>query len=735
MKKISKFFLGVASLMLMTACSDDLGKEMGNQPGADNSDDVSDGVFFTVNINLPSAVGGRSITGDPDDNGSNSNNGHEIGKNYENIITEAIVVLAKKDNNDFIAAASINAGDLMINSADKSKYTAKSKFSKTRVEAFYDALPADRPSGPVTVRVFLFCNPTQELRNIFFADADGNVIETEGVKWYNRIGNLDTSSPIWSQNYFLMSNALIAERDLPATKELWSNYTKESTPFHLSDNNIETTVDNSVDSGRGAIKVERLAARFDFRDGANDGAGAFTYHVVYEDANIDIDEETESVADKIPLIDVTLQKMALVNVGRQFYFLPHVIDGVAGGAIGTIDETSLLSGLCKPEKPWFTDLSGKLAGTPGNYVLDADYSWKTVNGPLNNKYEDYLLYPLFDKNGNIDNTNISNDRWATSLCSDVVNGEENNTEGWTLDTPKDYHIWRYATENTIPSVEGQTNGVTTGVVFKGKMKATEQALNNDDPAIKAMAETINNEDADLGNSWTAPIIYQFAGGLYMTWKNVRLAAINAAQPKMVFVPAEDFETTGKGTWRLEEINRTHSLYVAVFGTGGFGTYKFNATVKKPDGTETTEAVEYTDLLPENEECANAAWTAWEKADKPSEGDVLTKFKTTVTKAGFTIYQRSYDPNYKWGYYCYYYYWNQHNNNGNDGVMGPMEFAVVRNNVYKLAVTKIKRLGHPRISDNDPERPEPGYKDESENVYIDVEAYVLPWVVRVNNIEF
>ena len=65
----------------------------------------------------------------------------------------------------------------------------------------------------------------------------------------------------------------------------------------------------------------------------------------------------------------------------------------------------------------------------------------------------------------------------------------------------------------------------------------------------------------------------------------------------------------------------------------------------------------------------------------------------------------------------------------------MEFAVVRNNVYKLAVTKIKRLGHPRISDNDPERPEPGYKDESENVYIDVEAYVLPWVVRVNNIEF
>ena len=39
-------------------------------------------------------------------------------------------------------------------------------------------------------------------------------------------------------------------------------------------------------------------------------------------------------------------------------------------------------------------------------------------------------------------------------------------------------------------------------------------------------------------------------------------------------------------------------------------------------------------------------------------------------------------------------------------MAPMEFAVVRNNVYKLAVTNISRLGHPRISDNDPDNPGP-----------------------------
>lgn len=68
-------------------------------------------------------------------------------------------------------------------------------------------------------------------------------------------------------------------------------------------------------------------------------------------------------------------------------------------------------------------------------------------------------------------------------------------------------------------------------------------------------------------------------------------------------------------------------------------------------------------------------------------------------------------------------------------MGPMEFAVVRNNVYKLSVTNIQQLGHPRIFLNDPLSPKPGTKDESEEVRITVDSEVLPWVVRVNNIEF
>lgn len=66
-------------------------------------------------------------------------------------------------------------------------------------------------------------------------------------------------------------------------------------------------------------------------------------------------------------------------------------------------------------------------------------------------------------------------------------------------------------------------------------------------------------------------------------------------------------------------------------------------------------------------------------------------------------------------------------------MGPMEFAVVRNNVYKLSVTQIRQLGHPVDPTNDPDNPDPENPDEPTDVYIKVNVEVVPWVVRINNI--
>ena len=101
-------------------------------------------------------------------------------------------------------------------------------------------------------------------------------------------------------------------------------------------------------------------------------------------------------------------------------------------------------------------------------------------------------------------------------------------------------------------------------------------------------------------------------------------------------------------------------------------------------------------------------------------------------AGFTIFR----PNTTTQKYeVLYYYWNRHNDNKNNGSMGPMEFAVVRNNVYKLSVTGVNKFGHPTNPDDDPDPENPEDPDEEDDVYFKVAVEVLPWVVRINDIKF
>lgn len=67
----------------------------------------------------------------------------------------------------------------------------------------------------------------------------------------------------------------------------------------------------------------------------------------------------------------------------------------------------------------------------------------------------------------------------------------------------------------------------------------------------------------------------------------------------------------------------------------------------------------------------------------------------------------------------YYYWIRHDNNSNPNVMGPMEFAVVRNNVYKLSIASINGLPR-KYNSTDPD--EPGIMDLNVNVKVDPWGY-------------
>ena len=151
---------------------------------------------------------------------------------------------------------------------------------------------------------------------------------------------------------------------------------------------------------------------------------------------------------------------------------------------------------------------------------------------------------------------------------------------------------------------------------------------------------------------------------------------------------------------------------------------------------------------------NILWGTWDNV-KTAAAEVKESDKTTLANpllaaaykeatkdggytdakavtAGFTIFR----PNTTTKKYeVLYYYWNRHNDNNNNGSMGPMEFAVVRNNVYKLSVTGVNKFGHPTNPGDDPDPENPEDPDEEDDVYFKVAVEVLPWVVRINDIEF
>jgi len=118
----------------------------------------------------------------------------------------------------------------------------------------------------------------------------------------------------------------------------------------------------------------------------------------------------------------------------------------------------------------------------------------------------------------------------------------------------------------------------------------------------------------------------------------------------------------------------------------------------------------------------AAYEAISSKGTPTEDD--------YKQLNFTVYE----PNAEGKYEVLYYYWNRHNDNKNNKEMGTMEFAVVRNNVYKLAVTNISKFGHPE-NGIDPDPIDPSDPDEIAEYYFTVAVKVLPWTVRINNIEF
>ena len=96
--------------------------------------------------------------------------------------------------------------------------------------------------------------------------------------------------------------------------------------------------------------------------------------------------------------------------------------------------------------------------------------------------------------------------------------------------------------------------------------------------------------------------------------------------------------------------------------------------------------------------------------------------TSVTSGNMDIYQAKKFKKTDDGYHCYYVYWIRHLDNYDNTNMGVMEFAVVRNNLYRMIITQVSGLGDSEIP-TAPDKPDEG------ETYLKVILNVKPWIVR------
>lgn len=699
-----KFNLKTLALLLgggllgLTSCSNDTltGDPAGGPEYAGKK------VYFTAALALPSDTGTRSATDDEDaehaadgnnQTNSNADPDYEYGYDYENDVRTMILVFATKTDNKYICAAEVSG-------IEKAPTGLNYSF-EVLAEIDYNDLSAAYSANLFTtaqeVNVYAYCNYTQRLKELFFgtsgtsgtgkpvagttewADFAGEVIEASSAAGESPA----ISNTIWAPRSFLMTNHAITTTKFPDEIGKWDAYADQSNPFKVTANGDQETTDALL-----PIYVERVAARIDFRDGSKGSSGGTnnnTYPIITDVHKLVTSPSNSQDKDEKNLFSIQLTRMGLVNMSKKFFYLRRVsANGLNTGAtVGGVETSSL-------------------GATP--YIVDTDADTKNTKGIKANNAETYFNFCLYNK---VDGS-YGMDQWFVDDIKDVLDDTQ-TSDKWTGTNGGQYKIWRYVTENTIPGADNQITAQSTGIVFKGRIIAgtdvDEKYSSNDQSAAGEyyLSEKVREALKKVSNTYTGngddlPMLFSFDGFLYGGWEELVNAAVIDGTGGTLYTAMNSI----LGNWKLDSSGKYTTT-----GNGAQLTVDEAAKIIQTEGQTLSQRIDISD----------------------------ESLRTYAADNNITVYVADNDDNKGWGYNCYYFYWIRHNDNNKSGLMGPMEFATVRNNIYKLYVDSINRLGHPRVKSDDPDPEDEDDPDEKPTRYIQVNIDVLPWVVRENKITF
>lgn len=430
------------------------------------------------------------------------------------------------------------------------------------------------------------------------------------------------------------------------------------------------------------ILVERLAARIDFKQKTEGEANVYPIYITNEKGEyINGDGEIVGEDGKIEMAKITLTNLLVVN---QMHSNTYMYKRVAPEVAGDVE--------------WLGLEKADVQGHQTNYVIDPHTKSKT--GIVEGTPDNIPYYNRLEKTVNV-----------AEFYKEATEGiKEFNIAG---DDSRYNKLGNYATvgyteENTTDK-ELQINGYSTGVIFKGTAKVLAA--------------------------------YDRAEGVLPSGYYIKSITFNKLEDNEVFYIYED-----KPYKNLETIIQHSVIRADDEGTVANGWYFDYKTVQEVLEKATTEEELQTYISSFADNSANMGYRKYME-------ELLATVDTEVD--GVTVTYESVAPKMTWATYkatltddelskysvrkavagdggtyamdCYYPYWIKHSDNENPREMGIMEFGIVRNNIYKLAVNKINNFGIFQL--------DPSTVDEPDQLWMDVELQVKDWVLRYNdNIE-
>ncbi len=431
---------------------------------------------------------------------------------------------------------------------------------------------------------------------------------------------------------------------------------------------VEISSDNTDENNpaKATVYVERLAARIDMQldGGLKDGTAEVETPVIIEGEGAGTDY-------------ITLTGYQVINRwnGNNYLIKRVTGSGTDNGSYPTIAKLTGVSYL--GDEVWSTSAY--------NYVLDPltttdknETNMSTIKDNYISHYDETLNDPV----------------WGTETGFTAIGAISMENDKFTPIV--------YTKENTL-DLDNQILGLTTGVIFKGNYKPSKVSQFD---ATKGAVVATSYTDND--HFYVVNDFMNTKGSRYLCHDLKTIGALSfPSTTNMDIIKALFAEANGWGSATIDELKTAINSMV-----GG----KLNKAYKAFLEEKVTDATTNLPVV------TTVNWDAFLTT--------LTDLKDPADLNATVDDSESLLTNYNIAFYkggeCYYRYLIRHAIT-EDSAPAPMEFCIVRNNIYQLSVTGVKALGDP-LPFTDPA----ATPDKEAKVYLTVQIYVKNWVVRSNS---